>query len=59
VNGFRDHFMEKHATDDQKCFPCKFCGKLFGTNALKNKHQVTFTFFAGEASFSIYLVIIS
>ena len=39
VNGLRDHYMEKHATEDQKCFPCNFCGKLFGTNALKNKHQ--------------------
>jgi len=42
VNGLRDHFMEKHATEDQKCFPCNFCGKLFGTNALKNKHQHIF-----------------
>ena len=39
INGLRDHFMEKHATDDQKHFSCAFCGRLFGTNALKNKHQ--------------------
>ena len=39
INGLRDHFMDKHITEEQKRFKCKFCGKKFGTNALKNKHQ--------------------
>ena len=39
VNGLKDHYLEKHATEDQKCFQCSYCGKAFGTNAMKNKHQ--------------------
>lgn len=42
INGFREHYMEKHASEDQKKFKCKFCGKRFGTNALKNRHQLTY-----------------
>lgn len=39
INGFREHFMDKHASEDLKHFPCRFCGKLFGTNGLKNRHE--------------------
>jgi KRAB domain-containing zinc finger protein len=39
ANGLKDHFMDKHATEEQKNFQCRYCGKMFGTNALKNKHQ--------------------
>ncbi len=39
IGGLREHFMEKHAPEDQKHFPCKFCGMLFGTLGLQNKHQ--------------------
>ena len=41
IGGLREHFMKKHAPEDQKHFPCKFCGKLFGTLGLQNKHQKT------------------
>jgi len=38
MNGLKEHFFEKHATEDQKHFPCDFCGELYGTNALRNRH---------------------
>ena len=38
IGGLREHFFEKHATDDQKPFTCHICGEKFGTNGLKNKH---------------------
>jgi len=37
-----EHFMEEHAPEDQKHFPCKLCGKMFGTFNLQKKHQKTF-----------------
>jgi len=33
--------MKKHAPEDQKHYPCKFCGKRFGTLGLQNKHEKT------------------
>ncbi len=41
ISGLREHYMEKHATDDQKHYPCKFCGKFFGTLALQKRHHKT------------------
>jgi KRAB domain-containing zinc finger protein len=42
ISDLHDHFMEEHATEDQKHFPCKVCGKLFGTFNLQKKHQKTY-----------------
>ena len=42
INGLREHFMDKHAPEDLKSFSCQFCGKMFGTNALRNKHEDLF-----------------
>ncbi len=37
-SGLKEHYFEKHASDDQKHFPCQNCGMLFGTNGLRNRH---------------------
>jgi KRAB domain-containing zinc finger protein len=42
ITDLHDHFMEEHAPEDQKHFPCKVCGKLFGTFSLQKKHQKTY-----------------
>ncbi len=39
VSGLKEHYLEKHSTDDQKQFPCSKCGEQFGTNASRNKHS--------------------
>jgi len=35
----RDHYFENHASDDQKQYSCEQCGDVFGTNALRIRHQ--------------------
>ncbi len=39
MNGLKEHYFDKHATDEEKKFPCDFCGVMFGTNGLRNRHQ--------------------
>ena len=41
IGGLREHYMKKHATEDEKHFPCDVCGKRYGTFGLKNRHQKT------------------
>ena len=39
VGGCRNHQLREHATEQEKRFECKFCGKKFASNQLRNKHQ--------------------
>jgi KRAB domain-containing zinc finger protein len=37
-NGFQEHWLEKHTSEEDKIYPCKYCVKRFGSNALRNRH---------------------
>lgn len=37
-NGFQEHWLEKHASEADKIYPCRYCVKRFGSNALRNRH---------------------
>ncbi len=39
MNGLKEHYFDKHATEEERKFPCDFCGTMFGTNGQRNKHQ--------------------
>ena len=41
VGGLHEHYMEKHAREDQKHFPCQFCPLHFGTMSLLRSHNQT------------------
>jgi len=37
-NGFQEHWLEKHASDEDKIYSCEYCVRKFGSNALRNRH---------------------
>jgi KRAB domain-containing zinc finger protein len=39
INGLKEHYWDKHASDDMKQFSCQFCSKKFGSNGIRNKHE--------------------
>jgi hypothetical protein len=39
LNGFQEHWLEKHAEESEKHFPCSFCAIKFATNSIRNKHE--------------------
>ncbi len=37
-NGFQEHWLEKHISEEDKIYPCNYCSKRFGSNSLRNRH---------------------
>ena len=37
-NGFQEHWLEKHPTEDEKIFKCQYCPKKFASNGIRNRH---------------------
>jgi uncharacterized Zn-finger protein len=39
LNGFQEHWLEKHAEDSEKNYPCSYCALKFASNSIRNKHE--------------------